>query len=63
MEVFDCKILSYNHPFLNIEITVSEGAYIRSYCELFARKLGINATLSSLERIKEGNLFIIMRKA
>ncbi|EAI5713550.1 tRNA pseudouridine(55) synthase TruB, partial [Campylobacter jejuni] len=54
MEVFDCKILSYNHPFLNIEITVSEGAYIRSYCELFARKLGINATLSSLERIKEG---------
>ncbi|MBU2656105.1 tRNA pseudouridine(55) synthase TruB, partial [Campylobacter jejuni] len=27
---------------------------IRSYCELFARKLGINATLSSLERIKEG---------
>lgn len=54
MEVFDCKILSYNHPFLNMEITVSEGAYIRSYCELFSRKLGISATLSSLERIKEG---------
>ncbi|RQD68309.1 tRNA pseudouridine(55) synthase TruB [Campylobacter hepaticus] len=55
MEIFNCKILSYNHPFLNIEITVSEGAYIRSYCELFAKKLNIHATLSSLERIKEGD--------
>lgn len=54
MEVFACEILSYNHPFLNIEISVSEGAYIRSFCELFAEKLGIKATLSSLERIKEG---------
>lgn len=54
MQIFDCKILHYNHPFLSIEISVSEGAYIRSYCELFARKLGINATLSSLERLSEG---------
>ncbi|TKX33083.1 tRNA pseudouridine(55) synthase TruB [Campylobacter aviculae] len=54
MEIFSCKILHYNHPFLSIEISVSEGAYIRSYCELFAEKLGINATLSALERIKEG---------
>ena len=54
MQIFNCKILSYIHPFLNIQITVSEGAYIRSYCELFAKKLGIHATLSSLERIQEG---------
>ncbi|MBZ7964619.1 tRNA pseudouridine(55) synthase TruB [Campylobacter sp. 2457A] len=54
MEIFSCKILHYNHPFLSIEISVSEGSYIRSYCEIFAKKLGINATLSSLERIKEG---------
>ncbi|TKX32042.1 tRNA pseudouridine(55) synthase TruB [Campylobacter estrildidarum] len=54
MEIFSCKILHYNHPFLKLELSVSEGAYIRSYCELFAKKLGINATLSSLERIKEG---------
>ncbi|MBM0637156.1 tRNA pseudouridine(55) synthase TruB [Campylobacter sp. VicNov18] len=54
MEIFNCKILSYNHPFLNIQISVSEGSYIRSYCELFARKLGIYASLSSLERVKEG---------
>lgn len=55
MEIFDCKILHYMHPFLTIKISVSEGAYIRSYCELFAKKLGIFATLSNLERLSEGN--------
>ncbi|TEY04568.1 tRNA pseudouridine(55) synthase TruB [Campylobacter sp. US33a] len=54
MQIYDCKILHYTHPFLSLELSVSEGAYIRSYCELFASKLGINATLSALERIKEG---------
>lgn len=54
MHIYECKILHYIHPFLSIELSVSEGAYIRSYCEIFAKKLGINATLSSLERIKEG---------
>lgn len=57
MEIFHSKILHYNHPFLTMEISVSEGGYIRSYCELFARKLNINATLSSLERLKEGDFF------
>ncbi|WP_291949533.1 tRNA pseudouridine(55) synthase TruB [Campylobacter sp.] len=57
MEIFYSKILHYNHPFLTMEISVSEGGYIRSYCELFAKKLGINATLSSLERICEGDFY------
>ncbi|KAA6230702.1 tRNA pseudouridine(55) synthase TruB [Campylobacter sp. LR291e] len=55
MQVFSCDIVSYNHPFLNIKIILSEGGYVRSWCELFAKKLGINASLSSLERIAEGN--------
>lgn len=54
MQIFSCEILHYTHPFLNLELCVSEGAYVRSYCELFAQKLGISATLSALERIKEG---------
>lgn len=54
MQIFSCVILHYTHPFLSLELCVSEGAYVRSYCELFAQKLGINATLSALERIKEG---------
>ncbi|TWO24639.1 tRNA pseudouridine(55) synthase TruB [Campylobacter insulaenigrae] len=57
MEIFYSKILHYHHPFLTMEISVSEGGYIRSYCELFAKKLGIDATLSSLERLCEGNFY------
>ena len=55
MQIFYCKILHYMHPFLSLELCVSEGAYIRSYCEIFAQKLGIDATLSALERVQEGN--------
>lgn len=54
MSIYDCEILSYAHPFLSLRLTVSEGAYIRSYCELFAKELNINATLTHLKRIKEG---------
>lgn len=57
MQIFSCVILHYAHPFLSLELCVSEGAYVRSYCELFAQKLGINATLSALERVKEGDFF------
>lgn len=57
MQVYESEILSYNHPFLNIKLSLSEGGYVRSYCELFAKKLGINATLSSLERLSEGKFY------
>ncbi len=55
MQVFDAKILNYSHPFLSIEISLSEGGYVRSWAEIFAKKLGICATLCYLERLKEGN--------
>lgn len=55
MSVFDAQILSYNHPFLNLRLSVSEGAYIRSYAQIFAAKLGVEATLSALTRVSEGN--------
>ncbi|WP_300702995.1 tRNA pseudouridine(55) synthase TruB [uncultured Campylobacter sp.] len=54
MQIYESEILDYQHPFLRLRLTVSEGAYIRSYCELFANKLGINATLKELERLREG---------
>lgn len=54
MQIFSAQILHYTHPFLTLRLKVSEGAYIRSYCEILAKKLGINATLSSLERLSEG---------
>lgn len=54
MEIFSCEILSYSHPFLTFKISVTEGSYIRSYAQLFAKKLGVAATLSSLKRVSEG---------
>lgn len=57
MQIFSYEILHYTHPFLSVELKLSEGAYVRSWCELLAQKLEINATLSSLERLSEGKFF------
>lgn len=54
MHIYECEILSYSHPFLTFKIAVDEGSYIRSYAQLFAQKLGIQATLSALKRVSEG---------
>ncbi|MSN96677.1 tRNA pseudouridine(55) synthase TruB [Campylobacter sp. FMV-PI01] len=55
MHIFKSEILHYKHPFLKLRLEVSEGAYIRSYAEIFSKKLGIKATLSALERLNEGD--------
>lgn len=54
MKIYSSKIINYSHPFLTIKLTTSKGAYIRSYAQLFCEKLGIQASLSHLERISEG---------
>lgn len=54
MHVYSCEILSYSHPFLTFKISVDEGSYIRSYAQIFAKKLEICATLSALKRVSEG---------
>ena len=61
--IYDIKLLNYNHPFLTFEITVSEGAYIRSIAQIIASNLNIKATLSSLHRINEGDFFYENEKA
>ena len=63
MQVFSCEILHYFHPFLTFEIAVSEGGYIRSFGQILAKNLGINATLSSLERLSEGEFKFQNEKA
>lgn len=55
MEIFSAKILHYNHPFLLVELKVSTGSYIRSWAQLLADRLGVDATLSALERKAEGD--------
>ncbi len=62
-KIYDIKILNYSHPFLSLEITISEGGYIRSIGELIASKLNVNGALSYLERVREGKFIYENEKA
>lgn len=56
MEIFEIKLLCYNHPYVSFLVSVSEGGYVRSIGEMIANALGVDGALSSLERISEGNI-------
>jgi len=57
MHIYDIKLISYNHPFITFEATVSEGTYIRSLAQLLFEKLNTVGTLSYLERLNEGKFY------
>lgn len=57
MHVYDTKFISYRHPFITFDISVSEGSYIRSYAQILLEKLNQVGTLSYLERLNEGKFF------
>jgi len=57
MNIVDTKFLSYSHPFITFEATVSEGSYIRSLAQELLKKLDRVGTLSYLERLNEGKFF------
>ena len=57
MNIYKTKFISYRHPFITFETTVSEGSYIRSYAQILLEKLNRVGTLSYLERINEGRFF------
>ena len=57
MHVYETKFISYRHPFITIDVTVSEGSYIRSYAQILLEKLKAVGTLSYLERLNEGKFF------
>jgi len=61
--IHDIKLLNYNHPFVHFEAKVSEGTYIRSLGALIADKLEVDAALSSLHRIHEGEFYYDKEKA
>jgi tRNA pseudouridine55 synthase len=52
--IFDINFLSYCHPFITFDITVSEGSYIRSIAQVLLDRLNLQGTLSYLERLNEG---------
>ena len=57
MNIYNTKFISYRHPFITFETTVSEGSYIRSFAQILLQKFGTVGTLSYLERINEGAFF------
>jgi tRNA pseudouridine55 synthase len=57
MEILSSKFVSYNHPFITFEASVSEGSYIRSLAKILLEKLNVIGTLSYLERLNEGKFF------
>ena len=57
MSITNTKFISYSHPFITFESTVSEGSYIRSLGQILAKKLDSIGTLSYLERLNEGEFF------
>lgn len=57
MTIYDTKLISYNHPFLTFESTVSEGSYIRSLAQILLERLNSKGTLSYLERLNEGKFY------
>jgi tRNA pseudouridine55 synthase len=57
MTIFGTKFISYNHPFITFEATVSEGSYIRSLAQILLKKLNVEGTLSFLERLNEGKFY------
>lgn len=57
MNIYNTKFISYRHPFITFETTVSEGSYIRSFAQILLEKLRTIGTLSYLERINEGAFF------
>jgi len=54
MVVNEAKVISYNHPDIEIEFDVESGVYIRSLAEELGLRLGTVATLADLRRIRIG---------
>ncbi|AXH08690.1 tRNA pseudouridine(55) synthase TruB [Malaciobacter halophilus] len=62
MKISNIKLISYMHPFITFEASVSEGSYIRSLGQIIAKELGVKGTLSYLQRLNEGKFFFDNQK-
>lgn len=63
MSIKQTKFVSYSHPFITFEATVSEGSYIRSLAQILAQKLEVVGTLSYLKRLHEGAFYFENEKS
>ena len=55
IEVFDISLISYHNNEIKFKVHVSKGTYIRSLIKDICSKLDVIGTMSSLQRIKQGN--------
>ena len=62
-KVYSVNFISYCHPFITFDITVSEGSYIRSIAQILLDRLDAIGTLSFLDRLNEGKFKIDNEKA
>lgn len=58
IKIYDIKTLSYEWPYLKIEVDCSRGTYIRSLAHDIGQKLGCGAYLEALTRTKIGKFSI-----
>lgn len=62
-QIYDIKFISYCHPFITFDISVSEGSYIRSIAQILLDNMKQKGTLSFLQRLNEGKFFFDNEKA
>ena len=55
-DIHHITLLSYNHPFINFEVSVSKGGYIRSIGQIITKNLNTTGALCYLERLSEGDI-------
>ncbi len=53
--IHKAEVLSWNSPFLKLDLLVSKGTYIRSYAHDLGQRLGVGAHLFELERLQIGS--------
>ena len=58
IEVFDISLISYHNNEIKFKVHVSKGTYIRSLIKDICSRLDVIGTMSSLQRIKQGNFYI-----
>ena len=58
VSIYDIKLLNIENDIITIKVSVSKGTYIRSLIRDIGLRLGTNATMNSLKRIKLGKFKI-----
>ncbi len=59
IEIFSIELLSFDYPYLKIQVHCSSGTYIRSLAHDIGQKLGVTAYCDELERTAIGKYTVV----